>query len=82
VTRVEKLLEQMRQRPAGWRFEEVERVLIANGFVLKNQRGSDRVYKHDTSGVRVFFSWHGSGEVKRGYVRAVVRAIDDARRKR
>jgi hypothetical protein len=35
VVRVEKLLEQMRQHPAGWRFEEVERVLTANGFELK-----------------------------------------------
>ncbi len=82
MVRVEKLLEQMRQHPAGWRFEEVERVLTANGFVLKNQRGSDRMYKHDASGVRVFLSWHGSGEVKRGYVRAVVLGIDKARRKR
>lgn len=78
--RPEKDLEEMRRSPQGWRFEEVERVLAASGFTLKNQRGSDRVYKHDPTGVRIFLSWHGSGEVKRGYVRRVVQAIDEARR--
>ncbi len=80
VVRVEKLLEQMRQRPAGWRFEEVERVLTANGFELKNQRGSDRMYKHDASGVRVFLSWHGSGRVDSSYVKRAVKAIEQSQR--
>lgn len=79
MVRASKLLDEMQQNPAGWRFEEVERVLRENGFEFVNQRGSDRIYKH-AGGVRVFLSWHGSGEVKRGYVRRVVRAIKEARR--
>ena len=76
---IEDDLAHMREHTAGWRFSAVERILARYGFELKNQRGSDRVYKHEPSGRRYFISWHGSGDVKRGYIKELVRAIDDTR---
>jgi predicted RNA binding protein YcfA (HicA-like mRNA interferase family) len=76
MAKVEKVLSQMRDNPSGWRLEEVGRILEAHGFRLKNQRGSDRIYKHDQTGARVFLSYHGSGPVYAGYVRRVIAAID------
>jgi predicted RNA binding protein YcfA (HicA-like mRNA interferase family) len=71
------LLEQMRDHKVGWRFSDVERILDHHGFVARNQRGSDRVYKHEATGVRYFISWHGSGSVKPGYIKELVRRIDE-----
>jgi predicted RNA binding protein YcfA (HicA-like mRNA interferase family) len=42
--RREKLLEKMRRSPQSIRFEEVDRLLRYEGFVLFNQRGSHCTY--------------------------------------
>jgi predicted RNA binding protein YcfA (HicA-like mRNA interferase family) len=75
MVKVDKLLEKMRANPEGWRFAQVERILLAHGFVFQNQRGSDRIYKHP-SGRRLFISYHGSGPVYAGYVERVIEAVD------
>lgn len=53
MPRAEKLLERMRANPAGWRFEQMERVLEAYGFVFKNQHGSDRIYARGERGTGI-----------------------------
>ena len=66
----------MRSHRVGWRIDAVERILREFGFELKNQRGSDRVYKNEDTGVRYFISHHGAGQIKPGYIRSLVDTID------
>lgn len=80
MSKAAKMLARMRGNPKGWRFSQVERVLVDHGFTFRRQRGSDRIYKHEATGVRLFISWHGSGPVKRGYVRRVLTVIDQTRK--
>jgi hypothetical protein len=44
MTRRDKLKRRMRASPGGIRFEEVEALLRAEGFVLFNQRGSRQTW--------------------------------------
>jgi predicted RNA binding protein YcfA (HicA-like mRNA interferase family) len=74
------LLERMRQHRVGWRFGEVERILRYYDFEFKNQNGSDRVYRHELSGVRYFVSHHGAGPVKPGYIKRLTQKIDESRK--
>lgn len=71
--------ERMRTQRVGWRFSDVERILRHFGFLPKNQVGSDRVYKHE-SGARFICSWHGSGPIKPGYIKELVKQVDASRR--
>jgi predicted RNA binding protein YcfA (HicA-like mRNA interferase family) len=41
---IEKLIEKMHSQPAGIRFEEADRVLVAKGFRMDRQRGSHCQY--------------------------------------
>lgn len=50
MTRRDKLKRRMRASPGGIRFEEVEALLRAEGFVLFNQRGSHQT-SHRKDGV-------------------------------
>jgi predicted RNA binding protein YcfA (HicA-like mRNA interferase family) len=77
----EEEFERMRHHRVGWRFSDVERILRCNGFEKKNQTGSDRVYKHEASGVRYFISWRGSGPVKPGYIKELVKQVDASKEK-
>jgi predicted RNA binding protein YcfA (HicA-like mRNA interferase family) len=76
MPRPEEDLARMREHRVGWRIGQVERILRVYGFELKNQRGSDRVYKHEPSGVRYFLSHHGSAPVKPGYIKKLVEQVD------
>ncbi len=44
MSRREKLIDKMRNRPGSIRFNEVEALLRYEGFVLYNQRGSHGTY--------------------------------------
>lgn len=44
MANVEKIVKKMQQQPKGIRPEEVEKVLIANGYIPKRQKGSHKHY--------------------------------------
>jgi predicted RNA binding protein YcfA (HicA-like mRNA interferase family) len=48
---IEKLMEKMRDQPAGIRPAEAERVLVANGYRYIRQKGSHRHYRNDAGDV-------------------------------
>lgn len=59
MTQRQKLLEQMRNSPGNIRFGQVNALLIHEGFVLFNQRGSHRSYHHADGRVLTIVMPHG-----------------------
>jgi predicted RNA binding protein YcfA (HicA-like mRNA interferase family) len=48
---IEKLIEKMRDQPAGIRPAEAEKVLVGNGYRYIRQKGSHRHYRNDAGDV-------------------------------
>jgi predicted RNA binding protein YcfA (HicA-like mRNA interferase family) len=59
MTRSDKLVDKMRNSPGSIRFEQVEGLLRAEGFVLFNQRGSHCTYHRSDSKVLTVVRPHG-----------------------
>jgi len=47
---IEKLIQKMKNRPAGIRFSEVERVLNHYGYFLDRANGSHHIFVHEETG--------------------------------
>lgn len=79
MTRGDKLAETVRQRPRSVRTDELRRLLESHGFAVRRTGGGHWVAHHPERGLDVHFAEpHGQGDrfVKIGYVRKVLRAID------
>jgi predicted RNA binding protein YcfA (HicA-like mRNA interferase family) len=59
MSRREKLIEKMRNSPGSIRFTEVDALLLYEGFVVFNQRGSHRTYHHEDGRVLTIVIPHG-----------------------
>jgi predicted RNA binding protein YcfA (HicA-like mRNA interferase family) len=71
---VEKLIEKMREQPAGIRLAEVEKVLEANGYLFVRQKGSHRNYRSGTGDV---ITIKVETPLKAVYVKDVLRRIKE-----
>ena len=71
------LLERMRHSKAGWRYNDLESVYIANGFTIRH--GKEAVAKHPRyPQLRATFPKHGS--LAKAYVVRAIKLIDELRR--
>jgi len=71
---IEKLIEKMRNQPAGIRFEEADHVLTAKGFRMDRQRGSHCQYIAN-DGAR--FTLPCKSPIKKIYVGLILDLIKD-----
>jgi predicted RNA binding protein YcfA (HicA-like mRNA interferase family) len=69
-----KLVEKMKNRPNGIRFQEAENVLNAYGYVLKRRKGSHRIYISDSGDVMTIPE---KTPVKRVYVEEILKRIGE-----
>ena len=76
MARRDKVLERARNNPRGWRFEELRSLLERFGFVIYSGSGSHFLAVHPDSDIRPTLVKH-SRELKPGYVRTAVKAIDE-----
>ncbi|MEO8495629.1 MAG: type II toxin-antitoxin system HicA family toxin [Planctomycetota bacterium] len=60
MTRREKLIDKMRNRPGSIRFDEVDALLKYEGFVRFNQRGSHCTYHRADGRVLTIVKPHGA----------------------
>ncbi|GIW34169.1 type II toxin-antitoxin system HicA family toxin [Meiothermus sp.] len=73
---LEKLLEKMRRLPPEMRYEEVERVLRAYGFIEKRANGSHHIFRHP-DGRKLTVPKHGGQVVKTTYLKQVLKVIGE-----
>lgn len=52
--------------------KELERILIEDGWILKNQKGSHRQYIHPVKPGKVTIPWH-KGDVDIGTARSIMK---------
>lgn len=77
MTRREKLIDKMRDRPGSIRFNEVEALLRYEGFVLFNQRGSHGAYHRADGCVLTIVKPHGGHKTcHRSDIRRLLRILD------
>jgi predicted RNA binding protein YcfA (HicA-like mRNA interferase family) len=74
VANVEKLIEKMRNQPAGIRFEEADHVLASKGFRMDHQRGSHCQYIADD---RARFTLPCKSPLKKIYAELILDLIKD-----
>lgn len=75
MSRLEKLYRRVKNNPKAVRFEELDRILRASGFVRRQPRGgsSHYVYKKGRKMVTVPYR---KPHIKEAYVRMVIEAIE------
>ena len=76
MSKLEKLLEKIKNNPKAVRFEELDRILIAGGFVRRQPKGgsSHYVYQRDEKTIRVPFR---QPHILRIYVELAIELIGD-----
>lgn len=75
MSRVEKVIEKMRNQPKGIRPEEAEKVLLSLGYYVDNQRGSHRQYRHKT---KAPFTLVWENPVERYLIKEILTMVDEA----
>ena len=73
MTNVGKTIEKMKKQPNGIKPAEVEKVLYAYGYILRNQVGSHRQYKNLDTGDIITIPQRNP--VKAVYIKDVIRII-------
>jgi predicted RNA binding protein YcfA (HicA-like mRNA interferase family) len=71
---VEKLIAKMRERPAGIRLAEIEKVLEANGYLFVRQKGSHCNYRNKAGDV---ITIKAETPLKAVYVKDVLKRIKE-----
>lgn len=67
----------MRRSKAGWRYNDLESVYLANGFLIRH--GKEAIAKHPAyPQLRTTFPKHGS--LAKAYIVRAIKLIDEARR--
>jgi predicted RNA binding protein YcfA (HicA-like mRNA interferase family) len=75
MTRVDKILEQMRNNPRDWRIESLEMVAKRFGIVVRKPAGSHVIFQHDASVLEVSVPAHRP--IKPVYVKQFLALLDD-----
>lgn len=73
MARVDKLIEKMRNRPNGIRFDEVEKVLRHHGYILVRSKGTSHYHFRNDAGNVITIP--KENPVKAVYVKDVLRRI-------
>ena len=76
--RTRKLLDRLRNSPAGVTFDDIRTLLLREGFYLDRVTGSHHIFKK--SGVTFVIPVHAN-RVKSVYVRRAIKLINEARDK-
>jgi predicted RNA binding protein YcfA (HicA-like mRNA interferase family) len=77
VSRKEKLVDRILQRPPDMQFDEVEAVLRRHGFVegsRKGKTGSHHVFRHE-DGRKITLPKKGGQRVKRAYLEMIIEVL-------
>ncbi len=77
VSKVDKLLDQMRRNPCDWRIESLEAVAARFGIKVRKPAGSHVVFQHEASAIAVTVPAHRP--IKPVYIKQFLALIDDLR---
>lgn len=75
MARIEKIIEKMKNRPKGIRFEELVKVLNHYGYILVRVKGSHHHFRNDKGDV-ITIPNHGN-PIKAVYVKDVLQRIGE-----
>jgi len=75
LARIEKIIEKMKNRPKGIRFEELVKVLNHYGYILVRVKGSHHHFRNDKGDV-ITIPNHGN-PIKAVYVKDVLQRIGE-----
>jgi predicted RNA binding protein YcfA (HicA-like mRNA interferase family) len=73
MARIEKIIEKMRNRPAGIRFSEIVKVLSHYGYILVRVKGSHHHFRND-EGNLITIPNHGD-PIKTVYVKDILERV-------
>ena len=74
MTRRSKLLERLKNNPVGVTFDQLEKVLVGEGFVLDRVSGSHHIFKRDA--ITFVIPTH-KNQVKAVYVRRAIELLEE-----
>lgn len=58
MVNIEKLIEKLRRTSQGHKFEDLEKILLAKGYILSTNKGSHFTYKNPKTKNRVTLAKH------------------------